>query len=150
SPDGRYLAIGREEPDVVLCDLDGGGPARPLGIAVERTSDLRFSPDGRTLAVSRHGSGAILLWDLRAGRPRMTLQGRSSPVTAMSFAPDGRPLASADLTGIRLWDLATGRPRHHLAGPSIYVPSLAYSPDGRLLAAVSPRERSVRIRDART
>ena len=32
SPDGRFLAIGREEPDVVLCRLDGDGTrARPGG-----------------------------------------------------------------------------------------------------------------------
>jgi WD40 repeat protein len=150
SPDGRYLAIGRDEPDVVLCDLDRVGHARPLGIPVEMTSDLSFSSDGRTLAVSSHSSGAIHLWDLRAGRPRMTLEGRSSSVMAVAFAPDGRSLASADYTGIVLWDLATGRPRHRLAGPSVRVPSLAYSPDGHLLAAVDLREHSVRVWDLRT
>jgi WD40 repeat protein len=150
SPDGRYLAIGGEEPDVVLCDLDAGGQARPQGIPVRRTCDLRFSPDGRTLAVSSYASGAILLWDLRAGRLGMTLSSRPSPVTTMAFSPDGQSLASADSKGILFWDLATGRPRHHLAGPSVWAPSVSYSPDGRLLAAVELRDYSVRVWDIRT
>src|SRR5262249_47731245 len=133
SPDGRHLAIGRDEPDVVLCDLAGGGRARPLGIPVPRASDPRVSPDGRTLAVSSINSGAILLWDLEAGRPAMALEGPSSSVMTLAFAPDGRSLASANFSGIQLWDLTSGQPRHHLGGPPIYVPSLSYSRDGRLL-----------------
>jgi WD40 repeat protein len=150
SPDGRHLAIGRYEPDVVLCDLDGGGQDRLLGIPVRRTSDLRFSPGGRILAVSSHVSSAIILWDLEVGRLWMTLQDDPSSVVAMAFAPDGRSLATSSRTAVLLWDLATGRPRHRLAGPGICIHSLAYSPDGRLLAAVNPRAESVRIWDVRT
>src|SRR5262249_24284840 len=72
SPDGHYLAVGRYEPDVVLFDLGRGGPGRLLGIPVRETKDLRFSPDGRTLAISSHLSPEIILWDLEAGRRRMT------------------------------------------------------------------------------
>jgi Tol biopolymer transport system component len=150
SPDGRRLAIGRDEPDVVLFDLNGGSPERLPGIPVRRTSDLRFSPDGRILAVSSYMSSAILLWDLEAGRLRRTLQGDSSAVRAMAFSPDGRTLATSSFTAVLLWDLATGRPRHRLAGPGIYIPSLAYSPDGSLLAAVDLGAKSVRIWDAGT
>jgi tricorn protease-like protein len=150
SPDGRHLAIGRDEPDVVLIDLDGSGRERLLGIPVRRTMDLRFSPEGRILAVSSAESSAIILWDIDAGRPRMTLQGDLSPVAAMAFAPDGRSLASAYFAAFMIWDLNNGRPRYRLAGPRVLVPSLAYSPDGRLLAAVILGENSIRIWDART
>jgi WD40 repeat protein len=150
SPDGRYLAIGRDEPDILLCDLDRDGRGHLLGIPVRMTSDVRFSPDGRTLVVSSYDSGAILLWDLEAGRPRMILAGRSSSVTALAFAPDGRSLASAGSAGIVLWDLASGRPHHDLGGSQGYFPSLIYSPDGRLLAAVNIRESSAGIWDVGT
>jgi WD40 repeat protein len=152
SPDGRYLAIGRDEPDVAVCDLSRGGQDRLLGIPVEMTSDLKFSPDGRTLAVSSHRSREIILWDIETGQPRMTLRGHSSPVMAMAFAPDGQSLASAAWPDrvVVLWDLDTGRPRRRLTGPSIWAPSLAYSPDGRLLATVNASERCVRIWDVRT
>jgi WD40 repeat protein len=146
SPDGRHLAIGRDGPNVVLCDPAGGG-GRPLGIPVRRTSDVRFSPDGRMLAVSSHASHEVILWDIEAGRPRMTLRGHTAAVTALAFAPDGRSLASASAGEVILWDLSPGRPRHRWAGRSITIASLAYSPDGRQLAAADVYERSVRIRD---
>src|SRR5262245_4566106 len=34
SPDGKTLAIGRQEPDVLLCEPDRGDRLRPLGIPV--------------------------------------------------------------------------------------------------------------------
>ncbi len=150
SPDGRHLVIGRDEPDVLLCDLDGERRGRPLGIPVRMASDVWFSPDGRTLAVSSYDSGAIFLWDLEAGRPRMILAGRSTSVTALAFAPEGRSLASAGPAGIVIWDLASGRPHHDLGGPRGYVPSLAFSPDGRRLTAVNIRENSAGIWDVGT
>jgi WD40 repeat protein len=95
SPDGHRLAIGRDEPDVILCDLDGEGRGRPLGIPVRQASALGFSPDGRTLAVSSFRSREIILWDIEAGRERMRLRGHSAFVFTLAFAPDGRSLASA-------------------------------------------------------
>jgi WD40 repeat protein len=150
SPDGHFLAVGRQQPDIVLCDLAKGGQTHALGIPIKSTSDLSFSPDGQKLAVSSYNSGDILLWDIRAGRVDMILKSRSSRVITLAFAPDGRSLASADSTGIVLWHLATGLPRRHLAWPTLGVTSLTHSPDGRLLAAVDPGEHSVRIWDVRT
>lgn len=53
SPDGRFLAVGREESDVFLFDLRRGGQRRPLGIPIRDIRHLRFAPDGQTLALSR-------------------------------------------------------------------------------------------------
>jgi WD40 repeat protein len=152
SPDGHRLAIARDEPGVLLCDLEREGRGRPLGIPVRQASALRFSPDGRTLAVSSFRSCEIILWDIETGRERMRLRGHSAFVFTIAFAPDGRSLASASPAApeVVLWDLATGRPQHCLGPSGARTVALAYSPDGRLLATVNALERPVRIWDVRT
>ena len=137
SPDGRYLAIGRDGADIMLCDLVRGGPGRLLEIPVRETKDLRFSPDGRTLAVSNHRSCEIILWDLETGRRRMTLRGHPTPVTGLAFSPDGESLTSVGLLDpvAFVWDLAAGRPRRVVTERSAIHGVL--SPDGRLLATAN-------------
>jgi WD40 repeat protein len=154
SPDRRHLAIGGRETDVILCDLGEGGQERPLGIPVRAASDLSFSPDGRTLAVSSHASREIILWDLDNGRQRMTLRGHQCTVIQVTFSPDGRSLASAsgasEERSVLIWNLATGRPERRLAESNSGFLCIAYSPDGRLLASACANEKPVRIWDVRT
>ena len=99
SPDGRYLVAGGTEPDIVLCDLERSGQEHYLGIPVRQTSALRFSPDGRTLAVSSFRSTEIILWDIEARRKRMALQGHQTHVLSMAFAPDGRSQFGTPVSG---------------------------------------------------
>ena len=93
---------------------------------------MKFSPDGQTLAVSSYDSPEIVLWDIAAGRERLTLRGHSAPVKHLAFAPDGRSLASATGTiadsRIIIWNLATGQTERHITGWH-RVQAIAYSPD---------------------
>jgi WD40 repeat protein len=70
---------------------------------------ITVSADGKTLAVAESES-AVHVWDAEAGRPLVTLQGHTGPVTALAFSHDGRFLASGsgDTTGL-LWDLRQAR-----------------------------------------
>jgi WD40 repeat protein len=148
SPDGRTLAVGGREPDILLYDARMGGVGHPLGIPIRWARGLAFSPDGRTLAVSSSLHSKIILWDLAAGRERARLQGHESPAISLAFAPDGRSLASGSMgdRAIFLWDLATGRPRR-LGVPPGGIYALAYSPDGGWLASAGHLERPVRLWD---
>lgn len=147
SPDSRYLALGGVEPDIILCDLKPGGSERPLGVPIVQTTNLAYSPDGRTLAATSGVADEIILWDLRARRLRMRLRGMTSPAISIALAPDGQSLASGprDDPAIVIWDLSTGQHTRRLelqVGPA---ESLAYSPDGALLASASGRDPAVRV-----
>ncbi len=151
SPDGRLLAIGRREADVVLVEFKGSVSTRKLGIRVKETSDLAFSPDGTLLAVSSHDSPRIVLWDLPNNRERAILVGHDTPVYSVHFAPDGRSLisvASKDRQ-LHIWEIATNRLVCRLENIASPPHCLTYSPDGRQVATAS-KPRSVQIWDLTT
>jgi WD40 repeat protein len=154
SSNGHYLAIGGNEPPIALWDLERENWEHSQRINVRSTSQLKISPDGRTLAVSSYVSPEILLWDLVAGRERLTLRGHSATVLHMAFSPDCRSLASASGTvvdsPIRIWDLATGRIQRRISGLNSAPQAMAYSPDSTLIASACPHENSVRLWNVRT
>jgi WD40 repeat protein len=154
SSDGHYLAIGGDGPHVAVWDLEQAKWENSLRIPGRSTSHLRFSPDGRALAVSSYDSPEILLWDLAERRARLVLKGHSAPVLHVEFALDGKSLASATGTlvdsAIIIWNVVTGRPERRINGLGNAPQAIAYSPDSRLVAAACPQEKSVRIWDVRT
>jgi WD40 repeat protein len=151
SPDGRRLVLGGIEPGIILYDLGPGDQTRRLGMPIRWTKALALSGDGRTLAASSSLSNEIILWDLDAGRERMTLQGHSSPVISLAFAPHGRSLASGSQRGQTIiWDLAGGQPQWRHGGPPGPVVSVAFSSDGARLASANIWEHWVRLWDLKS
>jgi dipeptidyl aminopeptidase/acylaminoacyl peptidase len=154
SPDGRYLAIDGNMPHVLVWNLAREDWERPLRIPMRTTSHLKFSPDGRTLAVSSFESPEIVLWDFAERRERLSLKGHLAPVMHLAFSLDGLLLASAAGTSadspIRVWNLATGQEERRITGLGSAPQAIAFSPDGSLLASASPHEKIVRLWNART
>jgi hypothetical protein len=64
----------------------------------ETVTDLAFSPDGATLAIT---GGTTVLWDVGAGQARASMRGGDS----ISFSPDGKVVAVRDSTGVQLVDV---------------------------------------------
>jgi WD40 repeat protein len=144
SPDGRRVAAGDYAGKLVLFDAATGLATRVLrgeGLAV---TDLRWSPDGRTLAVgqvNRQSTYSVGLWDVRAGREVRVLHlptKRGDPMGPLTFSPDGRHLLTSR-DGLCMWDATTGVQRWN--GKDLLAAVL--SPDGKTVAARSDDEELV-------
>ncbi len=139
--DGKLLAIGGEEGEVLLCDpATGAVRGRCLG-ARQPVVRLAFSANGRRLAAGyRNG---IQVWDI--GRPNaageVALKESSQPdkdkfdaPLALGFTADERSLIAVDVDGhCRTWDAATGKLRVQFPDPKDHFLDLkaaALSRDG--------------------
>ncbi|MBC8481939.1 MAG: WD40 repeat domain-containing protein [Planctomycetes bacterium] len=112
---------------------------KPLArLGMGSVNDIKFSPDGRYLAVG--GSIGIWLYDATVlpPKPITLLEGHTKGVTSISFSPDGSLLASgSDDNTIRLWNVESRESIATLEGHTDDVNSVSFSPDGSLLASGS-------------
>jgi WD40 repeat protein/tetratricopeptide (TPR) repeat protein len=134
SPDGRWLAIQRQNAHVELLPT-GGGSAFTLPVHGGYFSTLTFSPDGAALAGV--DDRAVAIWNLASRQELLRLTGHKETVTSIAFSPDGSLVATTCGDAMtRIWDAHDGRPLASLPGPS-YMLALAFSPDGAYLAAAA-------------
>ena len=124
----------------VVWDLSGGhSVGEVLGRPTDISTDMAFSPDGKSL-VAGQLDGDTMVYDAATGRRARRVPG-DSVVTGVAVHPDGKLVAAGTIDGrVRFFDLESGadvgRP---LALGNAAVWQIAFSPDGRLLAvAVDP------------
>src|SRR5262249_45746299 len=133
SPNGKTLAAGTDDDEVMLWDVVA---AKPIGALPGHNDTVRcvaFSPDGKALASSGE-DGVIKLWDLTrlrqdmlAGKPKSgstilahNLTGHVAAVTGLAFSPDGAILASSSRdTTVLLWDIAARKLDQAKTAPSL-------------------------------
>jgi WD40 repeat protein len=141
APDGKTLAVGFYDGTTRIWELESRrdlpGPPRQ-SLPVEKVA---YSVDGKQLIFTtgdwkraNKEAGAVTLWDLNAGSPRIVLRDHLTRVGALAVAPDGRTIATGGNDGIRIWDIEAHLLLASLSFDRRSITGLAYSPDGRLLA----------------
>ncbi len=150
-PSGRTLAVGTSKR-VRLYDVTD--PTRPALLSTFSgppggTFSLRFSPDGRTLALGALDSPpapayttTLEAWDVRDPRNPARLASviaHRADIRDIKFSRDGRLMASVADT-VRLWDVSDPHrivARGNIPGLPGRAGRVAFSPDGRTLAVGS-------------
>jgi WD40 repeat protein len=98
---------------------------------------LTFVDDGASLATG--AASGVLVWDVKTGELRQTLDVDERGVDALTLDPRGKLLVAGGATGtVKVFDAQTFKPLHILGPTSGAVRALAVSPDGQLLASASP------------
>jgi hypothetical protein len=108
-------------------------------------NNVRFSPDGKRLAVAGPMAGRILMVGSWEEGPAIQANGW------IAFSPDGNLVAAEAGPGmIRLLDPATGREKARLESPHQDVADwLDFTPDGTRLVAVSDDGKAIHVWDLR-
>jgi len=154
TPDGSAI-VSSGYRSVRIHGPSPAAPVRTIPCDLPQVQCLRFSPDGKTLAVGggaagAHGAAVLLAWP--GGLVRRTLSGHSDLVMSLAFSSDGTRLAaaSADAT-VSVWSTAGAAttPALTLRGHAGPVLGVAFSPDGALLVTASA-DRSLKVWDAKT
>jgi WD40 repeat protein/uncharacterized caspase-like protein len=138
--DGRLLAAGIVEKKLKLWDLTTKQSERELGSTAKDYSPIRFSRNGRVVALAE--GYTIKLWDVATARELPTVTVPNNGVFAQSggaffgFNADGKKIATGGFgTPTMLWDTETGNQLLTLKGRSNMAYAVAFSADGNQLAA---------------
>jgi WD40 repeat protein len=125
--------------------------------------DIKFSPDGKTLAIARGATdptqqfGRIELWDTDTGSLRRVIQGFDGPVRSITFTPDSKTIISGSLeyhpeklqqkatsrngdvsSEVKWWDVTTGdvKQKSEVSKEGSISIVVECSPDGKQIAVV--------------
>lgn len=133
APDGKTLAVARQDRGVDLWDIPTGQMRETLS-TTNTVRALGFSHDGSQLLVMRR-SNPPMLFDLAMPFAPRLLAGHPMEVWNGEFSPDNATIAttSSDQT-VRLWNTVTSQAEQVLRGHEHEVWCLAFSPDGNTLA----------------
>ena len=147
--DSKRLAVG-SYGHVAVWDLESARPIKLLTNVLGAVNDLRFSPDGRLLAVAGgqpSAKGDLRLYRVSDWKLLATLRGHDDVIFSIAFSPDGKRLVSASFDHtLRLWDIDKQQPVRTFAHHSDFVYAVAFSPDGKQIASAS-KDRTVQLVD---
>ena len=134
SPQGRWLACGGGEGQVVLRSLEDGRILKTLEAHEDCVTCLTFREDEETLA-SGGADGLVLVWDPRQGEILATLDGHDESITALAYAAGGQLLSGSCDGLITVWDPESEMAIAQLEGFESGVISLTVTRRGDMLLA---------------
>ena len=138
--DGRLLFAGVVDKKLKVWDATTKQAARDLAPTVQEYSLIKFSRDGRLLALSE--GYAIRLWEVASGRELPSLSVPNLGVFTqnggvfVSLSADGKKAATGGFgTPTLLWETETGKQLLPMKGRSNMAYAVAFSADGTQLSA---------------
>ena len=144
SPDGVMMATAHLDGRVQVRDRRTGWETimlRGHGTAVQ---SMIFSADSRSLATAAGAAnqqGEVKIWDLAAGKERVSWKSAHPGIQTIAWRLRGKELVTLDAEGIALWNTTTGEARR-LAQTKVPSGSASkryqigtVSPDGKFIAA---------------
>ena len=140
SPDGTLLAISGFH-EVLLQKADGSGPvARLVGLS-ERIESVRFSPDGKKLAVTGGlpgRMGEVQVWDVATKKLSLSAPVTFDTIYGAAWSPDGTKISfgCSDNT-VRAIDAKSGKQVLFQGGHNGWVLDTAFNPKGDHVISVS-------------
>ena len=107
-------------------------------------NDVAGDPSGQFFA-SAGEDGTLRVWDVEAGKHRLTIAAHNAPVLSVCWSPDGRWLASAsaDRT-VKVWDADTGELKTELEGHERAVTTVSWHQTKPWLASAG-HDKTVRV-----
>lgn len=139
SPDGKFLALARDQSQVTILDMPTGTLHAPFGAHADNVVSMAFSPNGQFLA-SASADKVVKIWYVGAGipKPEQCYEGHPSRVCSLIFSTDGETLVScSDDKTAALWDPKTGSLSQKQLLGSSHRPSVALAPSGKVLVSIS-------------
>ena len=140
TPDGHLLVSGIIDKRVKLWDVTNKANERDLGSTAQDWSLLKFSRDGRLLALSE--GYTVKLWDVATGKDLPALQAPNSGLFStqgrvfVSFTDDGKEVATGGFdTPTVLWETDTAKQLLKLSGRTNMAYKVAFSADGNQLTS---------------
>jgi WD40 repeat protein/serine/threonine protein kinase len=152
SPDGLRFATGQEDNTVQIWEELTTRRCAGVLTASGRIGEIRFSPDGRLLAISTmHGpEGVVELRELGTGAVVGQPLIHRDAVESFEFSRDGRFLATTCLDhNARVWNAATGDPVSPWLSQDFEGRDVRFSPNGDRFVTLA-RRGAVRLWNART
>jgi WD40 repeat protein len=129
SPSGNWIATGSRDKSVVIYKNDSVFSQYKSIPSIAFINALKFSNDGKQLAVSSHNS--VTVYD-SIFRPRI-FDGHQANINALLFDRSSKYLYSgADNGTLLFWDLSSGKELRNIAN-GFAISSLAQSNDPRML-----------------
>lgn len=134
-PGGQFVASGGgNHNDLVIWDLDRGGPVHQLSGYGHGTAAITTNRNGEVLGAAC-ADGQIHFWNTASAVKLGDIDTQVNSLT-ISLSADGTLVAAlfSDESTIRVWNVANGAAVRQLKINPGAVPCLAFSPDGKRIA----------------